>query len=70
MHHNNRLEERGVKRGSARRSSLKGREKAIVNPTNIGTLSKAKLGKLLRDGVERILNSTELNNNFKLVFTA
>ena len=40
-----RLEERGVERGSARRSSLKGRERAIVNRTNIGTVS---------DGVERI----------------
>ena len=49
-----RLEERGVERGSARRSSLKGRERAIVSQTNIGTVSKATLGKLLIDGVERI----------------
>ena len=50
-HHNiDRLEESGVERGSARRSSLKGRERAIVNQTNIGTVSKATLGKLLRDG--------------------
>ena len=70
-----RLEERGVERGSARRSSLKGRERAIVNQTNIGTVAKAMLGKLVRDGVERLwalpiayiythtyttLNSTEL----------
>ena len=49
------LEERGVKkRRSARRSSLNGRERAIVNQTNIGTVSKAMLGNLLRDGVERI----------------
>ena len=67
-HHTiDRLEERGVERGSARRSSLKGREKAIVKQTNIGTVfclfvvvfvvvvfSKATLAKLLRDGVERI----------------
>ena len=33
-----RLEERGVERGSARRSSFKGRERAIVNQTNIGTV--------------------------------
>ena len=52
-HHTiDRLEERGVERGSARRSSLKGRERAIVNQTNTGTVSKATLGKLLRDGVE------------------
>ena len=63
------LEERGVERGSARRSSLKGRERAIVNQTNTGTVSKATLGKLLRDSVERIWAfpctyippSTELN---------
>ena len=48
------IEKRGVERGSARWSFLKGRERAIVNQTNIGTISKAMLGKLLRDGVERI----------------
>ena len=48
------LEERGAERGSARLSSLKGRERAIVNQTNIGTVSKATLGKLPRDRVERI----------------
>ena len=40
------------KKGSARRSSLKGRERANVSQTSIGTVSKATLGKLLRDGVE------------------
>ena len=44
--------ERGVERGSAQRSSLRGRERAIVNQTNIGTVSKATLGEVLRDGVE------------------
>ena len=53
-HTTDHLEERGVQRGSARRSSLKGRERDIDNQTNIGTVSKATLGKLLRDGVERI----------------
>ena len=54
-HHTiDRLEERSVERGSARRSSLKGRERAVVNRTNIGTVSKATLGKLLRDRMERI----------------
>ena len=44
-HHSiDRLEERGVERGSARRSSVKGREKAIVSQTNIGTVSMATLG--------------------------
>ena len=54
-HHTiDRLEERGVERGSARQSALKGRERDIVNQTNTATVSKATLGKLLRDGVERI----------------
>ena len=53
-HNIDRLEERGVERGSTRRSSLKGRERAIVNQTNIGTVSTATLRKLLRDEVERI----------------
>ena len=50
-----RLEERGMERGCARRCSLKGRETAIVNQTNIVTVSKATSGKLLRDVVERII---------------
>ena len=50
QHSIDRLEERGVERGSARRSSLKGQERAIVNQS--GTVSKAM--KLLRDGEERI----------------
>ena len=38
-HHTiDRLEERGVEIGSARRSSLKGRERAIVNQTTIVTV--------------------------------
>ena len=48
------LEERGVERGSARRSSLKGRQRAIVNQTHAGTVSKATLRKRLSDGVERV----------------
>ena len=54
QHTIDRLEERGVERESARRSSLKGRERAIVNQTNVGTVSKAMLGTLLGDRVERI----------------
>ena len=55
QHTIDRLEERGVGRGSARRSSLKGRETAIVNQANTGTVSKATLGEPLRDGVECII---------------
>ena len=44
-HHTiDRLDERGVERRSGRRSSLKGRERAIVNQTNIGTVLKETLG--------------------------
>ena len=43
-HHTiDRLEKRGVERGSARRSSLKGRVGAIINQTNIGTVPKFEL---------------------------
>ena len=46
-HHTiDRLEERVAEKGSARRSSLKGRERANVSQTNVGTVSKAKLGNL------------------------
>ena len=48
--HHYRLEERVVERRNARRSSFKGRERANVSQTNIRTVSKVTLGKLLRDG--------------------
>ena len=54
-HHTiNHLDERGVERGNTQRSSLRGHESAFINQTNIGTVSRATLGKLLRNGVERI----------------
>ena len=41
-HHTiDRLQERGVERGSVQRSSLRGRERAIINQTNTGTVPKA-----------------------------
>ena len=50
-HHSiDRLEERGVKRGSTRRSSLKGRDRAIVNQTNTGTVSKSNVGETPETG--------------------
>ena len=52
-HTTDHLEERGIERGSVRQSSLKGREGAVISQANTGTISKATLGKLLRDGVER-----------------
>ena len=44
------LEERGIERRSARQSSSKGRERAIVSQRNTGTISKATL----RNWMERI----------------
>ena len=42
QHTIDRLEERVVERGSAGRSSLKGRERAVVNQTNIATTQKQR----------------------------
>ena len=49
-----RLVGRGMERESARLSSLKGRERIIVNQMNTETVLKATFGKLLRDEVARI----------------
>ena len=55
QHHSiDRLTERGIERGSGRWSTLGGRDKAIFNQTHIGTVSRVTLGKLLRDGAERV----------------
>ena len=43
-----RLKERGVVKGSGRHSTLQGRERSVFNQTNIGTVSRATLGRLLR----------------------
>ena len=66
------LEERGMERGSARRSSLKGWEKAIIDQMNTGTVLKGTLGKLLRDRVERIwaFPSTQIPPWTKLNWTS
>ena len=54
-HHSiDRLKERGVEKGSGRHSTLQGRERSVFNQTNIGTVSRATLGRLLRDGAERV----------------
>ena len=54
-HHTiDRLGKRVMEKASARRSSLKGREKTIFNQTNIGSVSKATLRKLLTNEMERI----------------
>ena len=54
-HHSiDRLKERGVEKGSGGHSTLQGRERSVFNQANIGTVSRATLGRLLRDGVERV----------------
>ena len=54
-HHSiDRLKERGVEKGSGRHSTVQGRERSVFNQTNIGTVLKATLGRLLRDGAERV----------------
>ena len=54
-HHSiDRLKERGVEKGSGRHSTLKGRERSVFSQANIGTVSRATLGRLLRDGAERV----------------
>ena len=54
-HHSiDRLKERGAEKGSGRRSFLHGRKRSVFNQTNIGTVSRATLVRLLRDGAERM----------------
>ena len=55
-HHSiDRLKERRAEKGSGRHSTLRGRERSVFNQTkNIGTVSRATLGRLLRDGAERV----------------
>ena len=49
-----RMKERGVGKGRGRHSTLQSRERSVFNQTNIGTVSRATLGRLLRDGAERV----------------
>ena len=51
-HSTDRLKERGVLKGSPRHSTLRGCKRSVLNQTNIGTISRATLGRLLRDGTE------------------
>ena len=53
-HSTDRLKERGVEKGSGRHSTLQDRERSVFNQANIGTVSGATLGKLLRDGAELV----------------
>ena len=48
------LKKRGVEKASARHSTLQGQEQSVFNQTNTGTISRATLGRLLRDRAEYI----------------
>ena len=48
------LKERGVEKGSGRHSTLHGRERSVVNQGNTGTVSRATLGRPLREVAERV----------------
>ena len=48
------LKERGVEKRSDWHSNPQGREWSVFNSTNIGTVSRATLGTLLRDGLEHV----------------
>ena len=48
------LKERGVEKGSGRHSNLQGQERSVFNQANIGTVLRATLGRLPRDGAERV----------------
>ena len=53
-HSTDHLKERGVEKGSGWHSTLQGRERSVFNQTNIGTVLRATLGRLLRDGAEHV----------------
>ena len=56
--------ETGVERGSASRSSLKGRERAIINQMNIGTVSKETLGNFRETWWRPYMGFSERIDNF------
>ena len=43
-----RIQKRGVEKGSGRHSNLQDRERSVFNQTNIDTVSRAAMGRLLR----------------------
>ena len=49
-----RLKEIGVEKRSGRDSTLQGRARSVFNQANTGTVSRATLRRLLRDGAERV----------------
>ena len=61
-----RLKERGVEKGSGRHSTLQGREQSVFNQANIVTVSRATLGRLLRDGAESVWSFRALRCHFEL----
>ena len=48
------VKERGMEKGNGRHSTLRGLERSVFNKTNIGTVTRTTLGRLLEDGAERV----------------
>ena len=61
-----RLKERGVEKGSGRHSTLQCREISVFNQSNIDTVSRATLGRLLRDGASAYGPFRALRCHFEL----
>ena len=53
-HSNDHLKKRGVEKGSGQRSILWGWEWFVFSQIHINTVSRATLGRLLKDGAERV----------------
>ena len=53
-HSIDRLKERGVEKESGGHSTLRRRERSVFNQTNISTVSRATVERLLRGGAERV----------------
>ena len=53
-HSTDRLKKRGVEKGSSRYSTVRGLERSVFNQTNICTVSRATLWRLLRNGSVRV----------------
>ena len=54
QHSTDHLKERGVEKGSGRRSTFWGRQRSMFNQTNICSVSRGAFRRLLRDGAEHV----------------
>ena len=66
-HHSiDRLKERGVDEGRGEHSTHRGQEQSVFNQANIGSVSRATLERLLRDGPKRTWVSRALGCHLEL----